>query len=347
MAGARMMTPILDSQISRALIQPTAWETAQYRQAALRDRADWSALIDIAGSHRFSDDAQRCVDVEIRRAREALRCGGSPTAVVMSCTPPSELARLEHYNARVLFTWLRPDYRAESGGKITSLGDKVALVAEGAVAPNARSVVPSHMFSQISGTNQTASPSLDASLNNRETAVFTGAQRYSSTLAPADIAFSHDGSPFSVLMVFIPKNAAAAQFYFGNTHSDTVRGTYLWHNAAAAQARVTKTGGPASPLADAGNIVLNTPTYLYFAHSAGSPNYEARLKGVAGTSGLYTSTPDAGASLRTWTLGDALAGGSGFGSAMAFADLLIANTRSAVVSAAALRYVARRYPVLA
>lgn len=290
---------ILDSQISRALAQPTPWEVAQWREAALADKAEWSKLIDVAGSHRFCDEVQRSVDQEIRRER--MWCGPAPS-VVAAAPVPSELARSDYYSARNLFSWVRLDYRSEAGGKVTALGEKVALVAEGAVAANARSVDPAHSYAQADNTKQVPSVATSALINSSEVGTFNGAHYYPSTIAASNWTEAHNGTGFEAWAAYVPTVVSNACVW-GTSPAGATQGAVHYAYAAGDTVNGAVFGAGGSSAYTSGNVgsaPINSPTFTDFLISSGGCSFWQKSSLLH--SGALTS-PSASAPTSTMTIG--------------------------------------------
>jgi hypothetical protein len=264
-------------------------------------------------------------------------------------TPANELATLEAYLARNLFAWFEPDDVTESGGKTTSFLDKVALVSEGAVAPNARSVDSAHALTQSDPLLQVNPVTQSALISNRFVATFTAAQRYSSTIAAANWQFANDGSGYECWFVLVPKTAAETRFFFGTTAS-TSPGHFAWQANTVVQCAITNSGAYCVSPTTAGTLTIDVPTYLNFRHStASTPDYSFNTKGTAPVTGTYAFGLVGNPPLSTFTLGDGRDTGSAIPSPshMLFAGMLIANRLSATLRANVERYIALKWPALA
>lgn len=335
-----MHTPILDSQISRALVQPTPWEVAQWRAAALRDKAEWSKLIDIGSSHRFCDDVQRSVDTEIRRER--MWCGPAP-CVAAAAPVPTELARNEFYRARNLFSWARLDYQSAAGGKVTAIGDKVALAAEGAVVANARAIDPAHSFAQPSSAAQVASAGTSALINGREIGAFTFTQWYPSTIAASNWKLQ-DGTGWQVWSWYVV-SVAANQCLWGTSPAGATQGVlqyaFIASSGAKTSSQALTTAGAASFNSGAvGTSVVGTPTYLDFAiASAGCSVWQ---KTTLLASGPMTS-PSVAAPTSTMTLGSISSSAAVLPLQALLAEVAFANVVSATLQTVTRRYSLLRY----
>lgn len=328
---------LLDSQISRALVQPTPWELAQWRAAALKEKAAWSDMIDIGSSHRFCDDVLRSVDVEIRRERAW--CGPAPT--IASAAPvPTELARNEFYVARNLFSWMRADYRSEAAAKVTTWWDKVALVAEGAVAPNARSVDANHSFAQASGAAQVAAVATNAIFANREVGIWTGAQRYESTISLSNWKV-HDGNGWEIWTPFAPTNNSVLQATVG-TITSTLGIAMYWGNAGKTRFYVGNGAVFISPVEVTRTFTLNTATVMRASYKEGNtPEFVFAEKATTIASGASSAAPSASNPGGTMTIGGLP--GSGFEANMLLSDAMFANKVDAVLETIVARYGLLRY----
>lgn len=337
-----MHIPILDGQISRALIQPTPWEVQQWRRAALRDKAEWSKLIDTGSSHRFCDDVLRSVDNEIRRER--IRCGPAP-CISAAAPVPTELTRREYYNAVSLFSWLRADSRVEVSSKVTSFTDKVLLPAQGGLANNARSIDANHAFSQATSGNQVPAVATSATWNNQLVASFSAAQFYDSTLTASSWIFMHDGSGSGALHVYRTSTTGVDQVIHSTTNVSTANGSIF--NAVASGSiifQVVKTSG----------FILNRTiaaanTSATFAlctlRTASTPDYSAYIKTTLADSADVTATPTALAPPGTMRIGgQAVNGVVKFSGELA--DCMFFNKEpSSAERAGAARYILLRYNV--
>lgn len=250
----------------------------------------------------------------------------------------AELQSLENYLSYNLFSWIRADYRAESGGKVTAFWDKVA---DGI---GARAVDPSHALSQGSGALQVASVTASALINNREVGTFTGAQRYVSTIAAANWPIQ-DGTGWSVLLLLVPKQAGAVTESLLSTHTATTTGFNLYYAGAghAPDWGIYNVGGVrVSAAAAGGGLVPDAATYIRGSYAEGaSPEILFSQGGVSVISANSTGAPTAGAPMNTLTLGALISGAQAAN--FLFADMLVYKTASL---ANIQRYALLRYGVV-
>lgn len=330
-----MRTPILDSQISRALIQPTPWEVSQWRQAALRDKAEWSKLLD-SGRGLLHDDTLRSVDIEIRRDR--MQCGPAPCSVG-GAPVPTELSRIEYYHATNLFSWMRVDSNIPASANVGSFVDKVYLPANGGLAGNARSIVSSHSLTQATAGNQVALPTNDSNFNNRPTTTWAAAGSYSSTLANTDWIFAgntsrfwlvHRYTTFSTSQILLETiNPAGSDGFFFNIGTSGQQQTAVFRTPTAGvgafQTSVTTGVARLGRFGIEPLILRNRSTGL--------------TEGTAAITGTLTTT------YKTLEFGSR-AGGGGFKGQ--WADMLIAgstNATNSTLDTLVNRYVLLRYGV--
>lgn len=199
---------LLDSQLSARLRSPSPWELAQWRAHP----ASWEQHLDTA-VRCFEDEAAVTEAVNeyllLFRRNEARR--------PRSHGAFSEIGRLVYYIARNLFSWIRADYRTEAAGKVTQFNDKVALVSEGAVAPNARSIDSAHAMSQGTSGLQVAAVTIAADFNGKEVATFTGGQRYQSSFT-SQWQYEYDGSGAELWVVASQTTASTGMFLSWGTN---------------------------------------------------------------------------------------------------------------------------------
>ena len=257
----------------------------------------------------------------------------------------TELAALELYLARNLFSWMRADYRTEGGGKVTAFQDKVLLPSQGGLAGNARSIDPNHAFAQTTGANQVAAIATSSTWGGKEVASFAGGQMYDSTLAAANWAFENSGLGGSAVFIHRLLSTAAAQILASSTNSTSSNGA-IWYavNAPTQQLfQVFRNGG---------GIVFNRafgattllPTYLITTfRTATTPDFSAYAKAALVDSGDAGNTPDTGSPLFTMRIGAQTGSGvSGFAGELADAMFLNAEMTS-LQRANVARYALLRY----
>lgn len=238
---------------------------------------------------------------------------------------------------------MRADSRTEAASKVTQWDEKVALVAEGAVNPNARSVDPAHALTQALGTAQVASAASSALFNGHLVADFTGAQTYQSTLPAANWAFLHNvcqviavyslGTLTGNIALWSTYGAGspAAFFYANVTSSPHVQ------LAGAAGANVLTFTG-------AGGNAVDTRYMLDFSFSnAETPDAVAYKNFTSVYSGDQASAPSAAAPAQSLRLGNLLAASGNWFNGK-WCDLLIADRKlSAADQIRMNRYLALRY----
>lgn len=95
------------------------------------------------------------------------------------------------------FSWIRGDYYAVSGGKVTAILDKVH---------------PTNTFAQGTAANQVLEPTAESLVNNRPVFRFLAASTtyYTSSLAASEWKFLHDGTGCTVLTVGILRSTSTA-----------------------------------------------------------------------------------------------------------------------------------------
>lgn len=253
-----------------------------------------------------------------------------------------ELAALENYLARNLFSWIRADYRAESGGKVTAFWDKVVLESEGAVAPNARSVDPAHAFSQVSGPNQVNAPTLSAAFGNREVVSFTGGGiRYQSTLAAVNWSFWHSGTGSTHWIVWAPTENASTYSLLSTHTSASTGGNHYW-TPTTTQRSCYSSSTQIAPAAVSRTFALNTATWLRSSYQEGlSPEFSLSERATVIASGASSAAPTAGAPGNAMVIGN-LNNGSQPAKAL-YADVLFASKVDVTLDAAVARYFLLRY----
>lgn len=265
-------------------------------------------------------------------------------------TASPELLALETYLARNLFSWMRADSRVEAGGKVTHLSDKVALAAEGAVAPNARSVDPGHSFAQASAPQQVSSPAVDPLFSGRETVTFTGAQWYDSTLAATNWKFLHDGTGFEAIVACAPTNDTLVFRALLSARPaggfDVGTNVYFY---GTGYSMVVGNGASSlfapGPTTSAGQLTLAPSIFSASYGASASPQGTIAKNGTVVASGSAVSAPSAADSASTLRLGNFTTGSGAH--EMRLADVLIfKGVPSTTARASAYRYLRLRYPVL-
>jgi hypothetical protein len=266
-------------------------DTPGLREALLfgGDRADWERVFDLAATFRVDDAVLRVREQEARREelrreqeRKLIRCAPAPCAA--SIGRPHIFRALYSKDIGGVpgasDVWFDAGFAATDGLKTQALLDYVDS---------------SHLWSQGGGSNQAAAPAVDAAVNNAPTIAFTaaGSHRYDSSRgAAATFGWFHDGTNAHVYLVLVPTSTAGAQFYVGNTASNTVRGFYIWHNTTSLQNAVGRAGGALYGPTTAGTIANGAPVVTHFHHGTGrSPQYRVKMTGQVEQSGPYALTP--------------------------------------------------------
>lgn len=252
----------------------------------------------------------------------------------------TELAALELYLAQNLFSWMRADYRSEASGNVTAFFDKVMTVAQGATAPNARSVDPNHAFAQTTAANQVAAITPSVILGGREAAAFTSIQYYQSTIGITDWPFLHDGTGMQVVPVWASTDTAASTLWW------TIQGTQTGaHQYTSGGGLVTQifNGATATINAVAGSTPTNTGVYnsVQFATSQNPDAIVTMGSSTPVFSGDVTAGVSSGSASNTLGIG-ARANGSVNSTAL-ISDLMFAKYTSAALLTAQRRYVYLRY----
>lgn len=253
-----------------------------------------------------------------------------------------ELATLEDYLAKNLYSWMRADYRTEVGGKVASFIDKVTLV--GNVASNARTIDSSHALTQANPARQVAAVGLSASMNNRETASFVRAtgNYYDSTIA--DWRFLHDGTGGEVWITVLPSADTNLQALYG-TRAPAGVGITSARNSGGSQGQVMyvlKTGGVFNvasivPGAAPNNVAKYVDQKLKLSDT---PNYVQRASTTVIDSGSITNSPmDSGINAAPLRLGS----DGGNHADMLWSDLLVTNNPSPTLLTNVQRYMFLRY----
>jgi hypothetical protein len=208
----------------------------------------------------------------------------------VSGTP--ELARHELYWSEHLFSWFRADYRAESGGKVTAIGDKVALPG-GAVAPNARSISTSHVLSQANALYQFAAPSPHASFGGRLALSTSTTHLYTSSIAPINWGFLSDGISGGQI-IFIGRPTVDGRYYWATTSGPFNPGAAMYTTAQKLGVFSMANGGYAVNTSG-GDALLNVASYASWKlKSADTPQYQIRSKRAVGASGAVANAPATG-----------------------------------------------------
>lgn len=269
------------------------------------------------------------------------------TTLGTDTAPTITLAATETYLARNLFSWMRADYRTEAGGKVTQFNDKVQTVAEGAVAPNARSVDPAHAYAQASAPAQVAAITTDATLN-AEGAVFTGAEFYDSTIAASNWTFVHNQSGSTVVQIWVPKAPASAFDVPWSTAQTGAAnfGVDLYRDQATPTVLNFRVrGANTNPVVSTG-WTLNVATCMRVSvSSAQSPGLQIfRNRVSAGTSTM--AAPVVVTAEAPFRIAASVVTAVNK-STMVLADMLIAKSVSAAMLEALDRYVSLRYPTIA
>ena len=327
---------LLDSQLSARLRSPSPWELAQWRAHP----ASWEQHLDTA-VRCFEDEAAVTEAVNeyllLFRRNEARR--------PRSHGAFSETGRLVYYIARNLFSWERSDYvtLVDYGGgdiRVSAFQDKVALVSEGAVAPNARSVDPAHMFSQGTQALQAPATTPYAALNNQDTALFSAASWYQSTIAASNWAPWSNGSSTSFHAVLALGTQAAYGCIIGNKAASSPGVAYAartGNRLAMYHYSATGTDWTSDPV---GSYVYTTNAGIrldVFVSSAAWSVYAGGSLLASGTpSGTSATTP--GATMHIGSDGTGAQTISG-----RIAELAFRKEQSATVTAAYSRYLYLRY----
>lgn len=259
-----------------------------------------------------------------------------------------ELAALEFYLARNLYSWIRADYRTlvDYGGgdiRVSAFPDKVALESEGAVAPNARSVDAAHAFAQGTQALQVAATAPSSLFSGREAATFTSAQYYDSTIPVVNWRFLHSGE-FQWWCSFTPTNSGV-NVIFATTNSSTTPGQQQYTNAGNAVDEVGRAGANLFQTTITGAGAVNTAQFtgVSFLNGGGSPEFVSRRNGAVVTSGDTAATPAAADSAGTLRIGGQPAGT--FLASMVFTDLMTVASSSAALRTAVNRYMLLRYGI--
>lgn len=262
-----------------------------------------------------------------------------------------ELAALEFYLARVLFSWIRADYRTlvDYGGgdvRVSAFPDKVELpTAENGIAPNARSVDANHAFSQATQANQAPAPAPNAALLGQLASQFAS-DWYDSTLPAANWKFLHDGSGFESWHIHVTGAANSTTFatFSLNPVNVGIHASY----AASLSPPTVSTGmtigeGDGSNSQLLGQRLFTTGTAHCFNQifaTSRTPDMAVFDGAVSVVSGDAAS-PSSANPLATLRLGASTSGT--FPADYAFADLMIANKVDASLRAYAARYRLLRY----
>jgi hypothetical protein len=254
---------------------------------------------------------------------------------------PTELARLEHYIARNVFSWRRDDARVEAAGKVTLFGDKVATTAEGATATTARDIDAAHAFVQPTSGNQLAAPVSVAAFNGQLACLWNGAQEYYSTLALAQWARFHNGSPFTVYVPFYFNSTAARSALFATTLGTTPGViTFGYVPGATMNAQILKAAGASAGFqVNAGAVTVSTPYYFRLTGSTalGVQLYRDATQ-VASTALATATAADPGSTMYVGSIGGLTYGMLGY-----LPEHIFATRVDATLDAAIARYFLLRY----
>lgn len=260
---------------------------------------------------------------------------GNRQGTILGTDPDGdELAGIEAYLAQILFSWIRADYRAESGGKVTAFFDKVNA------GVGARAIDTNHALSQGNSAFQPAASAPKAAWNNREVSVFdTARDRWmQSTLANTAWAFLSDGTGAQVWLVCAWADATTSAVALTTRTANA--GLTLYRGIGTNSATIFQTNGPSVAI----NNVLNnnTPCYLSYKYKDGnSPEYVFSVKSIGIAGGQLTgSAASAGTPENSLILGFNTVANGFPGD---FAEVIIANQVSATLETNVLRYLALRY----
>lgn len=290
---------MLDLVISQRLREPSPWELEQWRSAQKDARTGWERSFDEARFCYSAEDALREVEAELcwsrrpdggRRPRSA---GGFAEAV-----------RLAYGLARNLYSWMRADYRTlvDYGGgdiRVSAFPDKVALVSEGAVAPNARSVSPAHAFSQGTQALQCLAPSPHGSLNGCLAAKGdrTAGVRYPSTLSAVDWSWTNQDAGTAIYVVHVtPSSFAVGGNQWCVTTISSLGLDFFFTTTSQVQFRVLTAAGTVGRTVS--GLATNTPAVARLKHATSlSPDSSLTYTGKTTNSGDYgtgapTGNPD-------------------------------------------------------
>ncbi len=257
---------------------------------------------------------------------------------------------VESYLARNLFSWMRADYYSLASGAATAFIDKVALVAEGAVAPNARSISASHSFMQATGANQVPTPTTLAAANNKEVAAFTGAHWYDSSIPAANWKI-HSGTGWEVWVILVPTATAArilwstgddSGIYFGSqvgAYSQIDGNTKVM--GAFASNVGTRVVGPASNTSAQLTVGALTTANFYYKHTDTPAWRYGTTATPISSSGASAATPTTNSPAATFRIGADSGGGLPLNASVA--DVLISNGSSSTLRTAIAAYLRLRY----
>lgn len=182
------------------------------------------------------------------------------------------------------FSWLRADYRSESGGKVTAFGDRAR---------------PGHSMSQATSGSQVSSVVTDAGFNGREIARFLAGQSYVSTLPASSWGFLHQNC--HQLHVFKVRSSGT-YVLCGTVNSVSSQNGFQLFLLPNASAQV---GAGNAVLSPGVSVTVGTPTYAEFQLSASAYSLRTRAGQASGTPGALSS----GAPVATLRLGGQGSGG--------------------------------------
>jgi len=168
---------------------------------------------------------------------------------------------------------------------------------------------PTHTLEQATSANQVLVPGSSAAFNGAAVAAFPGTAVYGSTRPPSAWAFAHDGASCEYVIVFKQSVVAGVQAIAVTTPAPP--GFQAYCDGASLGVDVLNGAGagvvPVTLVAATGAQA----TYLDMrTEAAGSPQWEARVRGVVGASGAYgaaVSGTAPGAALQVGAVNAALA----------------------------------------
>jgi hypothetical protein len=189
------------------------------------------------------------------------------------------------------FSWIRADYYATAGGKVTAFLDKV---------------LPGHSMAQGTLAAQVAVPAPDVSFKGRQVAQFAGAQWYDSSLPPAAWSFFHDGSGMEYFVVNAPGTTNG--WLLGTiTGSSFANGMVCFQTAGVSVFRMQIYDGTAPVFsADTSPVpVPGEPTYLDGSYRhADAVKWQKYLRStLIGSAGSTNRPPGVGAPGKTLRMG--------------------------------------------
>lgn len=229
--------------------------------------------------------------------------------------------------------------RTEVGGKITQFVERVNA------GVGIRAITDAHVLSQATSGKQSVAAAASANFNGQLTAQFVRANAvwYDSNAPASAWRCASDGTGFRLWLVMRPTSNTGAQVAVG-TRGTSGTGLTIVRGSGIAERTsfYVLNGGTFVVQSDVNTPAwtVNVATWMQFAYSvADTPDWSDLNKTTAIGSGNQSSSPSAGDPSNTLRLGSDGANHSD----MEFADLLIANSTSAVLQAKVQRYIQLAY----